>query len=145
MGAAVWVDWWGAKMEMLDAVPANAALLDEAGVRVALHSDSPYDVQRMNQQAAKALAAGRRAGLRVDRDRAIRWVTANPAWLLGIEDRTGTLETGRDADLVVWSGDPFSVYSRADLVLIQGQRVYDRDTPELFPASDFDLGIGVRP
>lgn len=142
VGAAVWVDWWGNKMEMLDTVPANAALLDEAGVKVAVHSDSPYDVQRLNQQAAKALAAGLRAGVEADRDRAIRWITANPAWLLGIEDRTGTLEPGRDADLVVWSGDPFSVYSRADLVLIEGQRVYDRANPELYPPSDFDLGIG---
>ncbi len=145
IGAAVWVDWWGNKMEMLDTVPANAALLDEVGVRVAVHSDSPYDVQRLNQQAAKALAAGLRAGVRVDRDRAIRWITANPAWLLGIEERTGTLEPGRDADLVVWSGDPFSVYSRADLVFIEGQRVYDRANPELYPVSDFDLGIGVQP
>jgi len=145
VGAAVWVDWWGAKMEMLDAVPENAALLDEAGVRVALHSDSPYDIQRMNQQAAKALAAGKRAGLRVDRERAIRWITANPAWLLGIEERTGTLEPGRDADLVIWSADPFSVYARAEVVVIQGQRVYDRDHPELFPPSDFDLGIGAQP
>jgi imidazolonepropionase-like amidohydrolase len=145
VGAAVWVDWWGNKMEMLDTVQANAALLDEVGVRVAVHSDSPYDVQRLNQQAAKALAAGQRAGVRVDRDRAIRWVTANPAWVLGIEDRTGTLEPGRDADLVVWSGDPFSVYSRADLVLIEGQRVYDREHPEVYPVSDFDLGIGVAP
>ncbi len=145
VGAAVWVDWWGNKMEMLDTVPANAALLDEVGVRVAVHSDSPYDVQRLNQQAAKALAAGLRAGVRVDRDRAIRWITANPAWLLGIEERTGTLEPGRDADLVVWSGDPLSVYSRADLVFIEGQRVYDRAHPELFPVSDFDLGIGAQP
>ena len=110
-----------------------------------MHSDSPYDVQRLNQQAAKALAAGLRAGVRVDRDRAIRWITANPAWLLGIEERTGTLEPGRDADLVVWSGDPLSVYSRADLVFIEGQRVYDRANPELFPVSDFDLGIGAQP
>ena len=145
VGAAVWVDWWANKMEMLDTVPANAALLDEAGVRVAVHSDSPYDVQRMNQQAAKALAAGLRAGVRVDRDRAIRWITANPAWILGIEDRTGTLEPGRDADLVVWSSDPFSVYAHADLVFIQGRRVYDRAQPGLFPVSDFDLGIGVKP
>ncbi len=145
VGAAVWVDWWANKMEMLDTVPANAALLDEAGVRVAVHSDSPYDVQRMNQQAAKALAAGLRAGIRVDRDRAIRWITANPAWILGIEDRTGTLEPGRDADLVVWSSDPFSVYAHADLVFIQGRRVYDRAQPGLFPVSDFDLGIGVKP
>jgi len=145
VGAAVWVDWWGSKMEMLDAVPANAALLDAAGVTVAIHSDSSLDVQRLNQQAAKARAAGLRIGLDVDRDRAIRWVTANPAWLLGLEERVGTLEPGREADLVVWSGDPFSVYSRADLVFIAGDLVYDRAQPSTLPPSDFELGTGARP
>ncbi|MEE8558503.1 MAG: amidohydrolase [Myxococcota bacterium] len=145
VGAVVWSDWWVAevsKMEMLDMVPASAALLDVAGVRVALHSDSPEVVQRLNQEAARALAAGLRAGLEVDRDRAIRWVTANPAWVLGIEERVGTLEPGKDADLVVWSGDPFSVYSVAEQVYIEGVQVYDREQPELYPVSDFELGLG---
>ena len=145
VGAVVWADWGALKMEMLDTVPANAALLDVAGVRVALHSDSPRDVQRMNQEAAKALAAGLRAGLEVDRDRAIRWITANPAWVLGIDDKTGTLEEGKDADLVVWSGDPLSVYSHAEQVYIRGEKVYDRSDPERFPVSDFELGLEPRP
>jgi len=145
VGAVVWTDWWGNKMEMLDAVPANAALLDSAGVRVALHSDSPRDIQRLNQQAAAALAAGVRAGLDVGRDRAIRWITANPAWVLGIHDRVGTIEPGKDADLVVWSGDPFSVYTRADLNLIAGERVYERAKPRGRPLSDFELGIRKAP
>jgi imidazolonepropionase-like amidohydrolase len=144
VGAVVWVDWWGKKAEMLDAVPANAALLHEAGVRVGLHSDSPLDIQRLNQQAAKALAAGQRAGIDVDRDDAIRWITANNAWILGIEDRVGTLEPGRDADLVVWSGDPFSVYSRADLVFIEGRLAYERAKRPLLPLSDFELGTGAE-
>ena len=145
VGAVVWADWWGVKMELLDAIQANAALLDEAGVRVALHSDSPYDIQRMNQQAAVAMAAGRRAGIDVERDHAIRWITANPAWALGIEDRAGTLEPGKDADLVVWSDDPFSVYARADLVFIAGTLVYDRASPPASPRSDFELGIRSEP
>ena len=145
VGAVVWADWWGVKMELLDAVPTNAALLDSAGVRVALHSDSPIDIQRLNQQAAAALGAGLRAGLNVDRDRAIRWITANPAWVIGIDDRVGTIEAGKQADLVVWSGDPFSVYSRADLVMIAGEPIYERAKPRGRPLSDFELGIRKTP
>ena len=145
VGAVVWADWWGIKLELLDAVPASAALLDQAGVRVALHSDSPRDIQRMNQQAAVAMAAGLRSGIDVNRDDAIRWITANPAWVLGIENRTGTLEPGKDADLVVWSGDPFSIYSKADLVFVAGEVVYDRAHPPAQPLSDFELGIRRSP
>jgi imidazolonepropionase-like amidohydrolase len=148
VGAVVWSDWpelGTSKMEMHDMVGANAALLDVAGVRVALHSDSSGDIQRLNQEAAKALAAGLRLELDVDRDRAIRWITANPAWVLGIEDRVGTIELGKDADLVIWSGDPFSVYSRVEKVFIEGELVYDRASPDLYPPSDFELGLGVEP
>ena len=141
VGAVVWADWWGVKIELFDAIPANAAMLDDAGVRVALHSDSARDVQRMNQQAAVAMAAGKRVGLATDRDRAIRWITANAAWVLGIDERTGTLEEGKDADVVVWSGDPFSVYTKADLVWIAGELVYDRADPPRLPRSDFELGL----
>jgi imidazolonepropionase-like amidohydrolase len=140
VGAVVWADWWGYKLEMLDAVPANAALLEQAGVRVALHSDSPDDGQRLNQEAAKALAAGRRAGIELTREQALRWITANPAWILGIEDRVGTLEPGKDADVVVWSGDPLSVYTKADLVLGRGRLLYDRENASLYPPSDYELG-----
>ena len=142
VAAVVWADWRGVKLELEDAVPAGAALLHVQGVRVALHSDSPEDIQRMNQQAARALAAGRRAGLDVGPDDAIRWITANPAWVLGVESRMGTLEPGKDADLVVWSGDPFSVYTRAERVLIGGVEVYSRGGPDE-PISDFELGRGL--
>src|SRR5262245_2857713 len=141
VGAVVWADWWGIKLELFDAVPANAALLARAGVRVALHSDSPYDVQRLNQEAAFAMAAGRRAGIDVSREEAIRWITANPAWIAGIDEQVGTLEPGKRADVAVWSGDPFSVYTRADLVLIDGRVVYDRSAVRE-PRSDFELGLG---
>jgi imidazolonepropionase-like amidohydrolase len=145
VGAVVWADWWGVKMELLDGVPANAALLDRAGVKVALHSDSPRDVQWLNREAGKAMTAGRRSGLEVGPDDAIRWITANPAWILGIDQRVGTLEPGKDADLVVWSGDPFSVYTQADLVFIEGELVYDRASPDLLPESDFELGREGKP
>ncbi|HTO51830.1 MAG TPA: amidohydrolase [Myxococcota bacterium] len=144
VGAVVWADWWGFKMELLDAIPANAALLDEAGVTVALHSDSADDVQRLNQEAAKARAAGLRAGLEIPRERALRWITANPAWVLGIDRRVGTLEPGKDADLVVWSGDPLSVYARAQQVFIQGELVYLRGESRP-PRSDFELGLPGTP
>jgi imidazolonepropionase-like amidohydrolase len=143
VAAVVWSDWWGRKLEMLDAVPANAALLDAAGVRVALHSDSPNEIQRLNQMAARAMAAGKRAGVEIGRERAIRWLTANPAWVLGIQGRTGTLEAGKDADVTVWSGDPFSIYTRADLVFIAGERVYDRRDATKPGPTDFELGLGT--
>ena len=145
VGAVVWSDWWGRKLEMLDAVPANAALLEAAGVRVALHSDSPYEIQRLNLMAARAMAAGKRAGIEIGREQAIRWITANPAWVLGIERRTGTLEPGKDADVTVWSGDPFSVYTRAELVFIAGELVYDRRDAERPGPTDFELGLDAAP
>ena len=144
VGAVVWADWAGIKMELVDAVPANAALLDRAGVRVALHSDSPYDIQHLNQEAAKAMTAGNRAGVPVEREAALRWITANPAWILGIDARVGTLEPGKDADLVVWSGDPFSVYSHAEQVFIVGRSEFDRAHPGA-PRSDFELGLRDPP
>jgi imidazolonepropionase-like amidohydrolase len=98
-------------------------------------------IQIMNQDAARAMYAGRARGLAVSRDEALRWITANPAWALGISDRTGTLEVGKNADVVLWSGDPFSVYSLADQVWIDGALVYDREDPYLQPLTDFELGV----
>ena len=132
-----WADWWGFKMEALDGIPENAALFHEAGGRATIHSDSPISMQRLNQEAAKALAAGQAAGVVIDEDDAIQWLTANPAWVLGIDDVTGTLEAGKRADVVIWSGDPFSVYSKADLVFSAGEVAYDRRAG-LVP-SDFEL------
>jgi len=138
--ASVWADWWGFKMEALDAIPENAALIQAAGARAIIHSDSPEGIQRLNQEAAKALYAAQRAGIPVTREQAIRWITANPSWALGIETRTGTLEPGKDADVVVWSGDPFSVYSRAEQVYNDGWLVYDRNDPDHQPRTDFNVG-----
>ncbi len=136
--ASVWADWWGFKAEAFDGIRENAALLTQAGARAIIHSDSAQGIQRLNQEAAKAMYAGRRAGLTVTDDQALRWITANPAWALGVAERTGTLEPGKLADLVVWSGSPFSVYSVAEQVFIGGELVYVRG--KLEPRTDFELG-----
>jgi len=133
-----WSDWWGFKLEAFDGIMENAALFTQQGGRVTIHSDSAIHIQRLNQDAAKAMAAGRAAGIAVTEEQALRWVTANPAWVLGIDGITGTLEIGKRADVVVWSGSPFSVYSRAELVIAGGEVTFDRtrgSTP-----SDFELG-----
>ena len=136
--ASVWADWWGFKAEAFDGIRENAAMLTEAGARAIIHSDSAHGIQRLNQEAAKAMYAGRRAGLNVTDDQALRWITANPAWALGVAEKTGTLEPGKLADLVVWSGSPFSVYTVAEQVYIGGELVYARG--KLEPRTDFELG-----
>ena len=138
--AAVWGGWWGYKMEALDAIRANAALLERAGACVTMHSDSPAEGQRLNLEAAKAAGAGRRVGLAIPPEQMIRWITSNPARALGLADRLGALTPGLDADLVLWSADPFSVYARADLVVIDGAVAFDRSHPPTLPSSDFELG-----
>jgi imidazolonepropionase-like amidohydrolase len=142
VAASVWADWWGFKMEALDGIPENAALVEQAGARPIIHSDSPDGIQRLNQEAARALYAGRRAGIDVDRDDAIRWITINAAWALGIDSMTGSLESGKQADVVLWSGDPLSVYARAEKVWNEGWLVFDRSDRQRQPATDFNLGIG---
>jgi imidazolonepropionase-like amidohydrolase len=138
--AAVWGDWWGFKMEALDGVRANAPLLDRAGVCVSMHSDSGINGQRLNIEAAKAAGAAHAIGIDVPPERMIEWVTSNSARILGMEARIGTIAPGYDADLVIWSANPFSVYARADLVVIDGAVAYDRATPPAHPPSDFELG-----
>jgi len=139
--ADMWTGWWGFKMEALDAVEANAALVDapEGGCAV-IHSDDAELTQRLNQEAAAALAAGRRIGMDIPEERAIRWITLNAARSLGIDDQTGSLEAGKRADVVIWSANPFSVYARADQVFIDGGLAFDRFDPAYQPVSDYELG-----
>ena len=138
--AAVWPDWWGFKREAYDAIRENAAYLHAAGACVAMHSDSNVSGQRLNIEAAKSVAAGAKAGIRIEPERAIEWITSNPARILGLSDRIGTLEPGKVADVVVWSGNPFSIYSHADQVYVDGALAYDRKDPQRQPQSDFELG-----
>ena len=142
--AAMWADWWGFKHEAYDMVWANAAMVDQAqkGTGCAIiHSDSAIGTQHLNQEAAKSRAAGIRAGLDISRGRAIKWITFNPAKALGISDQVGSLEVGKMADLVIWDGDPFSVFTKAEKVFIDGHIKYDSQREEAFKRTDFDLGI----
>jgi len=137
---ALWADWWGFKMEAYDGIQENIALVDapEGGCAI-VHSDSEEGIQRLNQEAAKAMTRGNLAGLSIAPERAIRWITANPAKSLGILDQTGTLEPGKMADVVIWNGTPFSVYALADQVFVDGVLLYDRAHPAAKPRSDFSL------
>ena len=135
--AATWAGWWGFKMESIDGIPANAALLHAAGGCAVIHSDDAILAQRLNQEAAAALAAGRKAGLNISDADAIGWITANAAKMLGILDKTGTLESGKMADVVVWNANPLSVYALAEQVYIDGALVFDRNDRKLQPKSDF--------
>lgn len=141
ISGSLWADWWGFKMEALDFTKANIALVHQAGARAIVHSDDPTGIQKLNQEAAKAIAAGRAAGIEVSENDALRWITANAAWALGVHDRVGTLEPGKDADVVVWSHNPFSVYARADRVYIDGALMFDRFDPRRQPRTDFEVGL----
>jgi predicted amidohydrolase YtcJ len=139
-------------MEALDGIRENVALVDRAGACAIVHSDSADGIQRLNQEAAKSMAAGNRlardeaadghpGGKHFAEEDAIRWITINPAKAMGIGDRTGSLEPGKMADVVIWNGDPFSVYALAEQVFIDGARIYDRNDPARQPRTDFELGL----
>jgi len=138
---ALWADWWGFKMESFDGIQENIALVDRVpGGCAIVHSDSAEGIQRLNQEAAKVIAHARLAGIDIPPERAIRWITANPARAMGILDQTGTLEPGKMADVVIWNGNPFSSYALAEQVYVDGARLYDRHDPTRQPRSDFLLG-----
>jgi imidazolonepropionase-like amidohydrolase len=137
---ATWASSWGSKMEALDAIEENAPMVHEAGGCAVIHSDDATLGQRLNQEAGIALTAGRGAGIRISDGEAIRWITSNPARMLGIEAETGSLQPGRRADLVLWSANPFSVYALADRVWVDGGVVWDASDPRYQQPSDFMLG-----
>ncbi|MBI1946798.1 MAG: amidohydrolase [Deltaproteobacteria bacterium] len=139
VAVSTWADWWGFKMEGLDGIPENAPLVAAAGARAIIHSDSGSEVRHLNQEAAKALAAGKRLGLVLDDNEALRWITANPAWALGVEEKTGTLTVGKMGDVVVWDRHPFSVYAKAAQVYIDGELVFDRGTAR--QVTDFEVTL----
>ena len=142
--SAMWADWWGFKLEAFDAVSQNVALVDKAGACAIVHSDSARGIQRLNQETAKAMASAQRVGMVVDDAKAISWITLNPARSLGLEAETGSIEVGKAADLVLWSGNPFSVYTRAEKVYIDGYLYYDKLDPRRQPLTDFDLEQTTR-
>lgn len=119
-GSSTFSDWWAFKMEVMDAIPYNGAIMQRAGVLTSFNSDSNELARRLNTEAAKAVRWG---GL--DEAEALKFVTANPAQQLGIASRTGTLEAGKDADLVIWSGHPLATSSKAEQTWIEGRRYFD--------------------
>jgi imidazolonepropionase-like amidohydrolase len=138
--ASVWADWWGFKLEAYDAVNENAPLIHNAGACAIIHSDDPNGIQRLNQETAKTLADGRRMGLQISDEVAWRWIAINPANALGIGNETGSLRVGKRADVVLWNGNPLSVYTRPQQVWIDGALMYDMNNPRLRPVTDFELG-----
>ena len=138
--SAIWADWYGFKMESYDGIPENGALLHQAGACVVIHSDDENGIQRLNQEAAKAQAAGARIGIDIPDGEVIRWITLNPAKAMGIDAMTGSLEPGKMGDVVLWNGDPLSVYSRPEKVWIDGALMFDANDPKRRPVSDFELG-----
>lgn len=120
-GASIFADSWGYKIEAYDAIPYNAAIMTRAGVVVSMNSDSDERARRLNIEAAKAMHWGD-----LTEEQALKLVTINPAIQLGIQDRVGSIEVGKDADVAIWNGHPFSVYSRVDTTFIDGEVFFDR-------------------
>ncbi len=141
IAVSMWADWGGVKMEMMDGIRANMAIVNAAGALTIMHSDDASGSQRLNQEAAKAMAAGRAAGIPVTDEDAIKWMTINPAWAIGLDDKIGSLVAGKNADVVLWSGNPFSVYTRAEKVWIDGAMLFDRTDPRQQWRTDFELGF----
>jgi imidazolonepropionase-like amidohydrolase len=138
--SAIWADWYGFKMESYDGILENAAFLQREGACVVIHSDDANDIQRLNQEARKAQKAGLRVGIAIPDAVAIQWITFNAAKAMGIDHLTGSLEQGKMADVVLWNGDPLSVYSRPEKVWIDGALMFDALDPKMRPVSDFELG-----
>ena len=143
--ASIWADWWGFKLEAYDGIKENMALIHDAKGCVVVHSDDANGIQRLNQEAAKGMRAALEAGIKIDRADVVRWLTINPARALGIDKVTGSLEAGKNADVVIWSGDPFSVYAKAERVFIDGVLMYDRADPKVHPRRDFTTGLLTGP
>ncbi|MES2900491.1 MAG: amidohydrolase [Pseudomonadota bacterium] len=140
--AAMWADWYGFKLESFDGIRENIAIVDAVGACATMHSDDETGIQHLNQEVAKAMAAGLRAGLQITPERAVTWMTANPARAVGVFDKVGSLEPGKQADVVVWNRYPFSTYAKADLVFIDGALRHDRNRP--VQDSDFVIGTNQR-
>jgi len=115
-GGSTFSDWWAYKFEVNDAIPYNAALLSKMGVLTAINSDDAEMGRRLNQEAAKAIKYGN-----LKEEEAWKLVTLNPAKMLKIDDKVGSIKIGKDADIVVWSGNPLSMYSKAEKTFIDGK------------------------
>lgn len=120
--ASTFSDWWIYKMEVVDAIPYNATIMQRAGLTVAINSDDAEMARRLNQEAAKSVKYGG-----MSEEEAFKMVTLNPAIMLHIEDKVGSIRVGKDADLVLWSDNPLSIYAMAMKTIVDGIVYYDRD------------------
>ncbi len=121
-GAGTFADWWAYKMEVQDAIPYNATIMQRVGVNVAINSDDAEMARRLNQEAAKSIKYGD-----MTEEEALKLVTINPAKLLHVAERTGSIKTGKDADLVLWNDNPLSIYAKAEKTLVDGIVYFDRE------------------
>jgi imidazolonepropionase-like amidohydrolase len=124
IGIATFSDWWGYKQEAWDAIPWNAVMSMRKGVRVAIKSDSEDYTRRLNQEAAKTMRYGG-----ATEEEALKMITLNAAWIVGVDDRVGSIDVGKDGDLVIWDGYPLSSYGIPEKVLIDGDVYFDRSLP----------------
>ncbi|MBM3930196.1 MAG: amidohydrolase family protein, partial [Sphingomonadales bacterium] len=122
VNASSFADWWAYKYEVIDAIPYNAAILHRMGVNVAINSDDAEMARRLNQEAAKAVRYGG-----IDEESALQMVTINPARMLRVDHRIGSIEVGKDADLVLWNGHPLSVYSHPLRTMVEGRTAYEAE------------------
>jgi imidazolonepropionase-like amidohydrolase len=126
VGASTFSDWWAYKFEVNDAIPYNGAIMHNQGLVVAFNSDDAEMSRRLNQEAGKAVKYGN-----VPEEEAWKFVTLNPAKLLHIDDKVGSIKVGKDADVVLWSANPLSIYAKAEKTLIEGVVYYDIAKDEL--------------
>lgn len=122
VGGSTFSDWWAYKYEVNDAIPYNAALMHEQGIVVAINSDDAEMGRRLNQEAAKGVKYGG-----MSEEDAWKMVTLNPAKLLHLDDRMGSLKVGKDADIVVWSDNPLSIKAKVEQTIIDGTILYDTE------------------
>jgi adenine deaminase len=120
--ASTFSDWWAYKMEVQDAIPYNAALMQREGLNVCINSDDAEMARRLNQEAAKSVKYGG-----MSEEDALKMVTLNPAKALHVDDKVGSLKVGKDADLVVWSDNPLSIYAKAEKTIVDGTIYFDLD------------------
>jgi imidazolonepropionase-like amidohydrolase len=120
--ASTFSDWWAYKMEVEDAIPYNAAIMHRVGLNVAINSDDAEMARRLNQEAAKIVKYGG-----VSEEEALKMVTLNPAKMLRVDDRVGSLKSGKDADVVVWSDHPLSIYAKSLYTIVDGTIYFDRE------------------
>lgn len=119
--ASTFSDWWAYKMEVQDAIPYNAFIMQKQGLNVAVNSDDAEMARRLNQEAAKSIKYGG-----MTEEEALKMVTINPAKMLHIEEKVGSIATGKDADLVLWSDNPLSIYAKAETTIVDGTIYFDR-------------------